>query len=148
MSTPGNPALEALIQSAREMAKAGRPADAEALWAWARGSCLPSFGPFEDAMSRASSGLFHTRISGLLNLHRLLPATVVREAAELDIPLPSKEGFIRQVLGWREFVHHAHEATDGFRVLPGGAPPRAAAPESRNSALRPEPSGTPLTWRG
>ena len=32
MSTPGNPALEALIQSAREMAKAGRPADAEALW--------------------------------------------------------------------------------------------------------------------
>ncbi len=103
-------------------------ADAEALWAWARGSCLPSFGPFEDAMSRASSGLFHTRISGLLNLHRLLPATVVREAAELDVPLASKEGFIRQVLGWREFVHHAHETTDGFRVLPAGAPPLAAVP--------------------
>ena len=32
MSTPGNPALEALIQSARELARAGRPADAEALW--------------------------------------------------------------------------------------------------------------------
>ncbi len=33
----------------------------------------------------------------------------------LDIPLPSKEGFIRQVLGWREFVHHVHTITDGFR---------------------------------
>ncbi|MCU0233905.1 MAG: cryptochrome/photolyase family protein [Thermoanaerobaculales bacterium] len=103
-------------------------ADAEALWAWARDACLPSFGPFEDAMSRASSGLFHTRISGLLNLHRLLPARVVAEAAAMELPLASKEGFIRQVLGWREFVHHVHEVSDGFRDLPDGAPRCADSP--------------------
>jgi deoxyribodipyrimidine photolyase-related protein len=39
----------------------------------------------------------------------------------LDVPLPSKEGFLRQVLGWREFVHHVHGATDGFRSLPMGS---------------------------
>lgn len=94
-------------------------ADAEALWAWALGRCLPHFGPYEDAMSSASSGLFHTRISPLLNLHRLLPARVVRDVAEADLPLQSWEGFIRQIIGWREFVRHVHEATQGFRT---GAP--------------------------
>ena len=94
-------------------------ADAEALWAWAKRACLRHFGPFEDAMSVRSRTLFHTRVSALMNLHRLLPARVVREAAELPIPLASKEGFIRQVLGWREFVRHVHESTEGFRVLRG-----------------------------
>ena len=92
--------------------------DAEALWQHAKRNCLPQFGPYEDAMSTRSTGLFHTRISPLLNLHRLLPADVIRDAEALDLPLASKEGFIRQVLGWREFVHHVHEATDGFRKLP------------------------------
>jgi len=53
---------------------------------------------------------------------------VVREAAKLDAPPASREGFVRQVLGWREFVHHVHEATDGFRRLPDAAPPVAARP--------------------
>jgi deoxyribodipyrimidine photolyase-related protein len=79
-------------------------------------------------MSRRSSGLFHTRISALLNLHRLLPADVVADVEGLDIPLQSKEGFIRQVLGWREFVRHVHEATDGFRELPSGALTPASVP--------------------
>ncbi|MEM9492871.1 MAG: cryptochrome/photolyase family protein, partial [Myxococcota bacterium] len=92
--------------------------DAEALWAWAVRDCLPTFGPYEDAMSLRSRTLFHTRVSALLNLHRLLPARVVAEAAQLDIPLASKEGFIRQILGWREFVRHVHTATDGFRAIP------------------------------
>ena len=45
--------------------------------------------------------LFHTRVSILLNLHRILPRTVIDDVAQLDIPINSKEGFIRQVLGWR-----------------------------------------------
>ncbi len=101
--------------------------DAERWWRWARRSCLPHFGPYEDAMSVASKGLFHTRIAPLINLHRLLPSEILEGALALDVPLPSKEGFVRQVLGWREFVHHVHEATDGFRDLAEAEPPRASA---------------------
>lgn len=49
-------------------------ADAEQLWSWAKTTCLPDFGPYEDAMSLQSRGMFHTRISSLVNLHRLLPS--------------------------------------------------------------------------
>lgn len=101
--------------------------DAEALWAWVKRECLPVFGPYEDAMSSRSSGLFHTRISALLNLHRLLPSRVVADVAGMTLPLASQEGFIRQILGWREFVRHVHLATDGFRNL-GIAPPIAERP--------------------
>jgi deoxyribodipyrimidine photolyase-related protein len=90
-------------------------AEVDALWKWARERCLPQFGPFEDAMSRASSGVFHTRISPAMNLHRLLPRTVVADALAADLPLASQEGFVRQVLGWREFVYQVHRRTDGFR---------------------------------
>ena len=89
--------------------------DAHALWAWAKRSCLRHFGPYEDAMSVHSRTIFHTRISSLVNIHRLLPRTLVADAERLDIPLQSKEGFIRQILGWREFVKHVHDETDGFR---------------------------------
>jgi len=101
--------------------------DADHLWSWARDHCLPLFGPYEDAMSVRSRGLFHTRISGLLNIHRLLPARVVADVAAMDLPTASKEGFVRQVLGWREFVRHVHERTDGFRSLPDARSPRIAA---------------------
>lgn len=93
--------------------------DAERLWAWARGACLPHFGPYEDAMSVHSSGLFHTRISPLLNLGRLDARSVLEDVLALELPLASKEGFVRQLLGWREFVRHVHRETDGLRSLPG-----------------------------
>jgi deoxyribodipyrimidine photolyase-related protein len=92
-------------------------ADAEALWQHAKKSCLPFFGPYEDAMSTASRTLFHSCISPVLNLGRLAPARLVQEVAAMRAPLASREGFIRQILGWREFVHHVHVATDGFRTL-------------------------------
>ena len=105
-------------------------ADVERVWAWAKSSCLPHFGPFEDAMSSRSTNLFHTRIAPLLNLQRLSVHRVVDDVLAMDLPLPSQEGFIRQVLGWREFVRHVHEATDGFRVAGGEAraPERGAGP--------------------
>ncbi len=95
-------------------------ADADRAWRWALAEALPTFGPFEDAMSTRSSTLFHTRASELVNLHRLLPAQLIDDVLGLDIPLQSREGFIRQLLGWREFVRHVHERTDGFRSWPGG----------------------------
>jgi deoxyribodipyrimidine photolyase-related protein len=93
--------------------------DAERLWKWAKKECLPVFGPYEDAMSVRSRNLFHTRISALMNLHRLTPTRVLSDAVDLEIPFASKEGFVRQVLGWREYMHHLHEATDGFRLVRG-----------------------------
>lgn len=120
-------------------------ADAERLWRFAKKDCLPHFGPYEDAMSVQSRGLFHTRISMLLNLHRLLPERMVREAEKLPIPLAGKEGFIRQILGWREFVRHVHVATDGFRRSTKARDRGLAAP-SFLGAQRPLPKafwGTP-----
>lgn len=96
--------------------------DAQTLWRWAKRNCLPNFGRYEDAMTTHSSTLFHTRISALMNIHRLLPVRIVRDAEKLDIPIASKEGFIRQVLGWREFMHHVHEITAGFRNAPPDSP--------------------------
>ena len=92
---------------------------AQALWEWAKEQCLIHFGPYEDAMSTGSRGLFHTRIAPLLNLHRLLPLQVVQDVLAMDVPLNSKEGFVRQILGWREFVRHIHRVTDGMRSLDG-----------------------------
>jgi len=93
--------------------------DAMAQWQWAKDMCMENFGPYEDSMSTDSSNIFHTRISSLLNNCRLLPAPLVADVLELDIPINSKEGFIRQVLGWREFVRHVHMLTDGFRRING-----------------------------
>jgi deoxyribodipyrimidine photolyase-related protein len=120
-----------------ERAVPATQADAQRLWTWAKAHCLTHFGPYEDAMSTASSGVFHTRISTLMNLHRLLPSRVVKDVEALDVPLASKEGFIRQVLGWREFVRHVHEATDGFR---------RQVPRARQ-ALQPPGDGGFARWR-
>ncbi len=79
-------------------------------------------------MSHRSESLFHTRISSLLDIYRLLPSRVISDMAGMRLALGSKEGFIRQILGWREFVRHVHESTDGFRKLPGGKTPTAKAP--------------------
>lgn len=96
-------------------------ADAERVWSFALEQLLPHFGPWEDAMSTAFPDLFHSMISPLLNLSLLLPVDVVTQTAEAwaagNIPLASAEGFIRQILGWREFMRHVHEATDGYRLL-------------------------------
>ncbi len=92
-------------------------AHAEALWAFALEQCLANFGAFEDAMTVTDPHLFHTNISQVLNLGRLSAARIVEDVAELDAPLNSQEGFIRQVLGWREFVRHVHRETDGFRQI-------------------------------
>jgi len=106
----------------------GTAADASMLWDWAKQACLRNFGPYEDAMSTRSRGIFHTRISSLMNMHRLLPAKVVRDVETMDLPLSSQEGFIRQILGWREFMRHVHLSTDGFRELPTGRTPVQSQP--------------------
>jgi deoxyribodipyrimidine photolyase-related protein len=96
-------------------------ADADRMWAFALDHLLPNFGPFEDAMRDDHAQLFHSRTSALVNLSRQLPLQLVQDVAERAeqgrIPLASAEGFIRQLLGWREFMRHIHEQTDGYRLL-------------------------------
>lgn len=71
---------------------------------------LPSFGPFQDAMHSAEPFLFHSRLSFALNCKLLTPGEVVDTVQQYcldhpgEVPIASAEGFIRQILGWREYM--------------------------------------------
>ncbi len=74
---------------------------------------LAKFGDYEDALSSRSPTLFHGVLSPLLNVGLLTPTEVVEEcllaANQRSVPLNSLEGFIRQVIGWREFVRAVYQ---------------------------------------
>jgi len=74
---------------------------------------LEDYGRYQDAMSYDHAYLFHSRISAVLNLHLLDPRACIEGAVarlKHGAPLNAVEGFVRQILGWREFVrgiyHH------------------------------------------
>ncbi len=81
--------------------------------------CLPLFGRFQDAMTRRSEhrwSLYHARISFALNSKMLRPMEVIEAALrqfEQDnsgVDLAQIEGFIRQIIGWREYVRGVYWA--------------------------------------
>jgi deoxyribodipyrimidine photolyase-related protein len=65
---------------------------------------LPLFGDYEDAIKAQEKTLFHSILSPLINSGLLNPADVIARVATSNGPLNSVEGFIRQMVGWREFV--------------------------------------------
>ena len=71
-------------------------------------NALPHFGDFQDAMSGKAWRLFHSLLSFALNVKMLNPREVVAKAEAAyhagHAPLAAVEGFIRQILGWREYV--------------------------------------------
>ncbi|MBT8084023.1 MAG: cryptochrome/photolyase family protein [Woeseia sp.] len=77
---------------------------------------LADFGPYQDAITQRSETSFHSVISPLLNVGLITPQDVIEQtlayAADNDIPRNSLEGFIRQVIGWREFIRGIYHEFD------------------------------------
>ena len=116
-----------------ELAASHPGGDAVAYWPRTRGDALdqltdavtrilPHFGPYEDAASTTNWHLAHSRLSVAMNLGLLHPREVVDAVvAAYDqglIPLASTEGFLRQIIGWREWVWGWHQLRDdSYRSL-------------------------------
>lgn len=69
---------------------------------------LPHFGDYQDAMVKGNAYLYHSLLSSYINIGLLLPLEVCQKAEIAyrsgRVSLNSAEGFIRQILGWREFI--------------------------------------------
>lgn len=69
---------------------------------------LPLFGPYQDAMWAGEPYLYHSRLSSAMNLKLLDPRVALQRAVDAywqgHAPLQSVEGFVRQILGWREYI--------------------------------------------
>ena len=83
-------------------------ADAEAAFATFVDQALPRFGDYQDAMLAGEPFLYHSVIAQYLNCGLLDPLRVCREVEKAyragKAPLNAAEGFIRQIIGWREYV--------------------------------------------
>ena len=76
------------------------------------------FGPYEDAISSSESKLFHSILTPYLNIGLITPNEIINRvsdyAKEYSIPINSYEGFIRQIIGWREFIRGIY-VVDGVK---------------------------------
>ncbi|HEX8609737.1 MAG TPA: cryptochrome/photolyase family protein [Telluria sp.] len=117
-------ALWASIQAAG-VDSFGRPDGARIVWPQDRAEALthldafiqhglPHFGNYQDAMHSTATRLFHSMLSFALNTKMLHPREVIAEAEDAwragHAPLHAVEGFIRQILGWREYVRGVYWA--------------------------------------
>lgn len=80
---------------------------------------LHRFGDYQDAMWTDEPFLFHSRLSAAMNLKLLDPREVIQAAVDAGrdgAPLAAVEGFVRQILGWREYVRGVY-----WHLMPGYA---------------------------
>ncbi len=84
-------------------------AQAQAAFADFLAQRLPNFGAYEDAMAQRHATLYHSVLSPYLNIGLLEPLELIRAAEQAyyagQAPLNAVEGFVRQILGWREFMY-------------------------------------------
>lgn len=79
-------------------------------------NALPWFGQFQDAMTPTSWSVYHSRLSFSMNLKLISPSEVVNRAIEQyhkfedEIDIAQVEGFVRQILGWREYMRGVYWA--------------------------------------
>lgn len=92
------------------------PCSRQGARAWARDffdKRFRAFGPYEDALSSQEDFVYHSVLTPYLNTGLLTPRECVlaalKAAKENNIPIASLEGFIRQVIGWREFVRGIYQ---------------------------------------
>ena len=75
---------------------------------WFVAEALPNFGTYQDAMRSGAPLLFHSHLSGLINCGLLDPRECCERAIEAyeagEAPINAVEGFVRQIIGWREFI--------------------------------------------
>ena len=78
---------------------------------------LPRFGDYQDALTQRSEFVFHSALAPLMNVGLLTPDEIVAStldfAQDESIDLNSIEGFIRQIVGWREFVRGLYHCRAG-----------------------------------
>ena len=69
------------------------------------------FGDYEDAISKEDDFLFHSTLSPLLNLGLIAPEEILNEIKKYQskIKINSYEGFVRQIIGWREFIRGIYQ---------------------------------------
>lgn len=67
------------------------------------------FGDFEDAIDDRDPFLYHSVLSPYLNIGFVTPEEVVKKVLKAKCPINSKEGFVRQVIGWREFIRGIYQ---------------------------------------
>ncbi|MEZ4685522.1 MAG: cryptochrome/photolyase family protein [Bacteroidia bacterium] len=81
-----------------------------------------NFGPFEDAIEEGKPFLYHSLLTPMLNIGLLSPMQVVDRALAFaednEVPLPSLEGFVRQIIGWREYMRATY-VQEGVRMRNG-----------------------------
>jgi len=84
------------------------PEDAKAAFGHWLEEGLPGFGDYQDAMVRGESFLWHSVIAAYLNSGLLDPLSIMRDTEAVwqsgKAPINAVEGFVRQIIGWREYV--------------------------------------------
>jgi len=79
-----------------------------------------NFGVYEDAMLEGKNFLFHSCLSANMNIGLLTPEEVINKALKYakkeSVPINSLEGFIRQVIGWREFIRGIYVEEGNFQI--------------------------------
>ena len=80
---------------------------------------IESFGFYEDAMVSENNFLFHSTLSPSLNIGLISPDEIIKETLNVfkkrNIPLNSTEGFIRQIIGWREFIRGIYQEKSEYQ---------------------------------
>ncbi len=72
------------------------------------------FGDYEDAVTDKSNTVFHSALSPLINLGLITPNEIIEKLKKIEnkVPINSLEGYIRQIIGWREFMRGIYQNFD------------------------------------